>query len=51
MNLLHDIEPGTKESVNAIIEVPKDSHNKYEPIKNNGVKRARKRVGLWITRG
>jgi inorganic pyrophosphatase len=37
MNLLHDIEPGTKESVNAIIEVPKDSHNKYEIIKDTGL--------------
>jgi len=30
MNLLHDIDSGTKKSMNVIIEIPKDSHNKYE---------------------
>ena len=28
MNLLHDINPGTKEEINVIIEIPKGSHNK-----------------------
>jgi inorganic pyrophosphatase len=30
MNLVHDIDPGTKDSMNVIIEIPKGSHNKYE---------------------
>ncbi len=37
MNLLHDIEPGTKEEMNVIIEIPKDSHNKYEIDKKTGL--------------
>ena len=37
MNLLHDIDPGTKEAMNVIIEVPKDSHNKYEIDKETGI--------------
>jgi inorganic pyrophosphatase len=37
MNLLHDIDPGTKEEVNVIIEIPKGSHNKYEIDKKTGV--------------
>lgn len=37
MNLLHDIEPGTKEAMNVIIEIPKDSHNKYEIDKKTGL--------------
>lgn len=36
-NLLHDIEPGTKESINVIIEIPKGSKNKYEIDKKTGV--------------
>jgi inorganic pyrophosphatase len=37
MNLLHDIDPGTKEEMNVIIEIPKDSHNKYEIDKKSGL--------------
>lgn len=37
MNLLHDIAPGTKEAMNVIIEIPKDSHNKYEIDKKTGL--------------
>jgi inorganic pyrophosphatase len=37
MNLLHDIDPGTKEEMNVIIEIPKDSHNKYEIDKTTGL--------------
>ena len=37
MNLLHDIDAGTKEEMNVIIEIPKGSHNKYEIDKKTGV--------------
>jgi inorganic pyrophosphatase len=37
MNLLHDIEPGTKDAINVIIEIPKGSHNKYEIDKTTGL--------------
>ena len=37
MNLLHDIAPGTKEKMNVIIEIPKDSKNKYEIDKETGL--------------
>lgn len=37
MNLLHDIEPGTKEEMNVIIEIPKGSQNKYEIDKESGL--------------
>ena len=37
MNLLHDIDPGTKEEMNVIVEVPKGSHNKYEIDKQTGL--------------
>lgn len=37
MNLLHDIDPGTEDSMNVIIEIPKDSHNKYEIDKKTGL--------------
>jgi len=37
MNLLHDIEPGTKEEMNVIVEIPKGSHNKYEIDKKTGM--------------
>jgi inorganic pyrophosphatase len=37
MNLLHDIDPGTKEEMNVIIEINKGSHNKYEIDKKTGV--------------
>ncbi len=37
MNLLHDIDPGTKEEMNVIVEIPKGSHNKYEIDKATGL--------------
>jgi len=37
MNLWHDIEPGTAESMNVIIEIPKGSKNKYEIDKETGL--------------
>ena len=37
MNLLHDIEPGTKDRMNVIIEIPKNSNNKYEIDKATGL--------------
>lgn len=37
MNLLHDIDPGTKEEMNVVIEIPKGSHNKYEIDKATGI--------------
>ncbi|MEY2664354.1 MAG: inorganic pyrophosphatase [Candidatus Parcubacteria bacterium] len=37
MNLLHDIEPGTPQSINVIIEINKGSKNKYEIDKKTGV--------------
>ena len=37
MNLLHDIEPGTKDEMNVIIEIPKGSQNKYEVEKKTGL--------------
>jgi inorganic pyrophosphatase len=37
MNLWHDIEPGTKESINVIVEIPKGSSNKYEIDKETGL--------------
>src|SRR5580704_3525922 len=37
MNLLHDIEPGTADSINVIIEIPKGSSNKYEIDKKTGL--------------
>ena len=37
MNLLHDIDPGTKEEINVIIEIPKGSKNKYEIDKATGL--------------
>src|SRR3989344_2019932 len=37
MNLLHDIEPGTKESMNVIVEINKGSKNKYEIDKSTGL--------------
>lgn len=37
MNLLHDIEPGTKDSMNVIVEINKGSHNKYEIDKQTGL--------------
>ena len=37
MNLLHDIDPGTKEEMNVLVEIPKGSHNKYEIDKKTGL--------------
>ena len=37
MNLLHDIDPGTKDLLNVIIEIPKGSKNKYEIDKATGI--------------
>ena len=37
MNLLHDIEAGTPEEMNVIIEIPKGSKNKYELDKKTGL--------------
>ena len=37
MNLLHDIDPGTKGKMNVIIEIQKGSHNKYEIDKKTGL--------------
>lgn len=37
MNLWHDIEPGTKEAMNVIVEINKGSKNKYEIDKKTGL--------------
>ncbi len=37
MNLLHDIAPGTPDSINTIIEINKGSKNKYEIDKETGL--------------
>jgi len=37
MNILHDIDPGTAEAMNVIIEIPKGSKNKYEIDKKTGL--------------
>lgn len=37
MNLWHDIDPGTKDDMNVIIEIPKGSKNKYEIDKETGL--------------
>jgi inorganic pyrophosphatase len=37
MHLLHDIAPGTPDSMNVIIEIPKESGNKYEVDKETGI--------------
>ncbi len=37
MNLFHDIDPGTKDSLNVIIEINKGSKNKYELDKETGI--------------
>ncbi len=37
MNLWHDVEPGTKEMMNVIIEINKGSKNKYEIDKKTGL--------------
>ena len=37
MNLLHDIDPGTKDEMNVVIEIPRGSKNKYEIDKKSGL--------------
>lgn len=37
MNLWHDVEPGTKEAINVIVEISKGSKNKYEIDKKTGL--------------
>ncbi|MBX4206416.1 inorganic diphosphatase [Candidatus Parcubacteria bacterium] len=37
MNLWHDIDPGTKEKMDVIIEIPKGAKNKYEVDKKTGL--------------
>ena len=37
MNLWREIEPGTKDAMNVIIEIPKGSKNKYEVDKKTGL--------------
>lgn len=34
---MYDIDPGTKEHINVIVEIPKGSHNKYELDKDTGL--------------
>jgi len=36
-NLWHDIDPGTSDKINTIIEIPKGSKNKYEIDKETGL--------------
>lgn len=37
MNLLHDIDPGTKDRLNVIVEINRGSKNKYEIDKKTGI--------------
>jgi inorganic pyrophosphatase len=37
MNVYYDIEPGTKEEMNVVVEIPKGSQNKYEIDKDTGI--------------
>lgn len=37
MNLLHDVAPGTIDSINVIVEINKGSKNKYEIDKKTGI--------------
>lgn len=37
MNMLHDVDPGTADKINVIIEIPKGSKNKYEIDKKTGL--------------
>lgn len=37
MNLWHDIEPGTIDEMNIVIEIPRNSRNKYEIDKETGL--------------
>ena len=37
MHFMHDIESGTEDSINVIIEIPAGSKNKYEIDKDTGL--------------
>lgn len=37
MNYLHEVDPGTAEAINVIVEIPKGSKNKYEIDKATGL--------------
>jgi len=37
MNLWHDIDPGSAEEMNVIVEIPRGSNNKYEIDKESGL--------------
>jgi len=37
MNLLHDVDPGSADVLNVIVEIPKFSKNKYEIDKETGI--------------
>jgi inorganic pyrophosphatase len=37
MNLLHDVDPGTRDEMNVIVEINKGSKNKYEIDKQTGL--------------
>ncbi len=37
MNLWHDIEPGTSDEMNVVVEINRGSHNKYEIDKETGL--------------
>lgn len=37
MNLLHEVDPGTKSEMNVIVEIPRGSKNKYEIDKKTGL--------------
>lgn len=37
MNLLHDVEPGSRDILNVVIEIPRGSKNKYEIDKKTGL--------------
>lgn len=37
MNLLHDVDPGDREIMHTIIEIPRGSKNKYEIDKETGI--------------
>ena len=37
MNLWHEIDPGKKDAMDVIIEIPKGSKNKYEIDKKTGL--------------
>ena len=37
MNVLHDIDPGTADAMNVIVEIPKGAKNKYEIDKKTGL--------------